>query len=363
MKRLILCGLLGILACGAYLIGAAAPSPRDMRGSADKAFAAGNFKDAFINYEKLATDPNDEPGKVSHDLTQGILSLQRLGRSDEVDDFREKTIAAHGKNWRLLQTAAESLLAGETHGFIVAGKFYRGNHRGNDGKQVFTVERDRVRSLQLMQQGIDAVADEPNKDERGSFYFALADILMNTRFGGGAWQLQTLTDLSKLPDYEDGYPAYMYGNGNTRGAPVNADGTPVYHKLPKSWKEAATDGERWRWCLMQASEMSPEYASRATYTFAEFLRGQFDVQSMAQFGYSFGRHAGGGAESDDDTKKDESGPFAVSTLSEDETIARLASGIKRYKLPFEFNFIRLFQTLADTGKGQYQELALNMLGQ
>jgi alpha-2-macroglobulin len=363
MKRLILCGFLGILACGAYLIGAAPPSPRDMRGSADKAFAAGNFKDAFINYEKLATDPNDEPGKVSHDLTQGILSLQRLGRSDEVDDFREKTIAVHGKNWRLLQTAAESLLAGETHGFIVAGKFYRGNHRGNDGKQVFTVERDRVRSLQLMQQGIDAVADEPNKDERGSFYFALADILMNTRFGGGAWQLQTLTDLSKLPDYEDSYPAYMYGNGNTRGAPVNADGTPVYHKLPKSWKEAATDGERWRWCLMQASEMSPEYASRATYTFAEFLRGQFDVQSMAQFGYSFGRHAGGGPESDDDTKKDESGPFAVSTLSEDETIARLASGIKRYKLPFEFNFIRLFQTLADTGKGQYQELALNMLGQ
>jgi hypothetical protein len=332
-----------------------------MRASADKAFASGNFKDAYINYEKLATDPTDEPGKVSHDLTQGILALQRLGRSDEVDDFREKTISAHQKNWRLLQTAAQSFLTGETHGFIVAGKFYRGNRHGNDGKQVFAIERDRVRSLQLMQQGIDAVADEPNKDERGSFYFTLADMLMNTRFGGGAWQLQTLTDLSKLPDYDEGYPAYMYGGASNRGAPVNADGTPVYHKLPKGWKEAATDGERWRWCLLQASEMSPEYASRATYTFAEFLRGQFDVQSMAQF--SFGRRAGPGPESDDDTKKDETGPFAVSTLTEDETIARLASGIKRYKLPFEFNFIRLFQTLGDTGKGQYQELALNMLGQ
>ena len=81
---------------------------------------------------------------------------------------------------------------------------------------------------------------------------------------------------------------------------------------------------------------------------------------MAQYGYMSRR--GIGPESDDDTKKDESGPFAVSTLAEDETIARLASGIKRFKLPAEFNFIHIFQTLSDTGKAQFAERATDELG-
>ncbi len=368
-----------IISVGSYLAFAVAAdqNPAEMRTNAVRAMQAGNFKDAYEGgFARLAVDPADDPAKVSEDLTNGIMCLIRLGRGDEVDGFREKTIAAHVTNWRLLETAAQSCINGETYGFIVAGQFYRGNHRGNDGKQVMTLERDRVRALQLMQQATAQQANEGDKNAVGQFYFNFAEMILDNRYGNGAWRLQYLTDLTKLPDYEEGF-RYYNGN-NVRGAPVNPDGTPVFHKLPRSWADAATDGERWRWCLDQASHASPGMAARSTYVFADFLRSQFDVQTMANsgFGRFVGRgrgledgmpRAGGGGgsgpTSDDDTRKDESGPYAVRTLTEDETIARLANGIKRFKLPFEFNFIRLFQSLGDVDKSTWGEQSLNMLGQ
>ena len=65
---------------------------------------------------------------------------------------------------------------------------------------------------------------------------------------------------------------------------------------------------------------------------------------MAYYGRYFGR------QSRDDGKKDESGTYELHTLSEDETIARLASGIKRFKLPDEFNFIKIYQDLKRNDK-------------
>ena len=64
--------------------------------------------------------------------------LAQLGRSDEVDDFREAVVEVHKENWRLLQAAAESYLNDPAHfGFIVAGKFHRGQHQGG-GRYVAT---------------------------------------------------------------------------------------------------------------------------------------------------------------------------------------------------------------------------------
>ncbi len=41
------------------------------------------------------------------------------------------------------------------------------------------------------------------------------------------------------------------------------------------------------------------------------------------------------------------GIWALDTLGEDETIARLATGIKRFKLPDEQNFIKLYQQVVE----------------
>ena len=358
MTRLILLAAFAVIVTGSIFFAAASvPNPVELRSTAKKAFDAGNFKDAYSGYAALALDPDDDRLQVSDDLTQAIQCLGRLGRSDETDDFREKAIALHAKNWRLLWTAAKSYLENENYGYVVAGKFYRGNHRGNDGRMVSAAERDRVRALQLMRQAVAESADANDKDALGEFYLSYADILLDNRFGDGAWRLQFLTDLSKLPDFDE---QFRYFNGQVRGAPVDEKGQPIFYQVPDSFEKATTDGQRWRWCLVQAQQISPAMAGRATFTLASFLHSQFGVQTMAQGGYGglFGR---GG--DDDDTKKDESGPFAVNSLSETETIARLANGIKRFNLPPEFNYIKLLQKVADTDKTSAGEESLDLLAQ
>jgi uncharacterized protein YfaS (alpha-2-macroglobulin family) len=341
------------LACLGAAVAATQP---ESRASAGKALKNGNWKDAYDMLSKLALDPQDDPARVTEDFNSAIACLQRLGRVNEVDAFREKVIVAHAKNWRLLWTAAQSYQTVEWYGFMIAGQFERGGHRGGDGKQVSAMQRDRVRSLQLFEQAAKQLAESKDKVAADHFWASFADTLMNTRQGGGAWQLQFLSDLTKLPDYDE--MEQFYGRGrrggfgggfvsdSAQGAPVDEAGNPVYHKIPPSWEAAKTDGERWRWCLVQLSETSADNAARAQQMLARFLQGQFDVGTLQQFGGLLPRKGG-------PDEKDESGPYAVSTLAEDETIAQLATGIKRFKLPDEFNFIKIYKDLVAGGRANY----------
>jgi alpha-2-macroglobulin len=307
----------------------------------------GNVKDALQGFKKLALDPNDEPGKVAEDMNNAIACLQRLNSLDEVDEFREKVVEVHSKNWRLLSAAAQSVANDQHYGYIVAGKFERGYRRG-EGRYVSSQQRDRVRALQLMNKAKEMVKDEPANKEAAQCYMQFANLFLHT---GQPWQLQTLTDLSVLPDYDD---PYQMGYGG-QGAPVDADGKPVFYHAPKSYAAASNDGERWRWLMLQAQELDAQRTGEVMTTFAQFLQSQFDVRTIA----GFGRFAGG----DDDDDGNESGPYAVSTLAEDETIARLASGIKRFKLPDEFNYIKIYQQLARENTGGQGLNALQQLGQ
>ena len=64
-------------------------------------------------------------------------------------------------------------------------------------------------------------------------------------------------------------------------------------------------------------------ANEVRWIFAQFLRNQFGVQTMARYGMLLGRRG-----DDSDTEKDESGTYALHTLGEDETIARLATVLR-----------------------------------
>src|SRR5262249_15029448 len=121
-------GVLGVTLVVAFAavwwVAAAPPSPQEQRDQSAKTMKAGNFKDAYEGFRKLALDPNDDRVQVGQDLEMAIQCLQHLGRSDEIDDFREGVIEVHKQNWRLRETAAQSLVNNEHYGFIVAGKFY-----------------------------------------------------------------------------------------------------------------------------------------------------------------------------------------------------------------------------------------------
>jgi uncharacterized protein YfaS (alpha-2-macroglobulin family) len=341
-----------LVAAGAvlWLGGAEKPSAADQRARWTKSYGAGNYKDAYEGFRKLALDPNDDPVQVVEDLKFGVNCLQMLGRLDEIDDFREAVIRAHAKNWRLLDAAAQTYADTAHFGYIVAGKFARGNKRGG-GRYVSSMQRDRVRALQLMHQALELTKTETDKAALAQFFIHFANLLVQ---GGGyyePWRLQYLTDLPKLPDYEEGY---YWGRGDQRGAPVDAAGQPVFYHIPKSYAAAQNDGERWRWMLAQAVEFAPDRQSEVDLLFANFLWNQFGVQTMAGHNVLF---------QGDDGRKNQSGTYALHTLGEDETIARLATGIQRFKLPDEFNWIKIFQRIAGQGKSNWGELARNALAQ
>ncbi len=348
------------LTCLGFAYAATQP---ETRASANKAMTDGNWKDAYDTFSKLALDPANDTEELHADFNNAVACLQRLGRTNEIDAFRDKAIATHKDSWRFKWTAAKSFQNGESYGFIIANEFYRGGHRGEGGRQVSAVGRDRVRALRLMDEAARLLdpAEEPTL--AGGFYFELAEMLLNSRQGGGAWQLQFLTDLSKLPDYEEFDPNYGWRHGHdlggNQGAPVDEAGTPIYHKLPASWAAAKTDGERWRWCLEQSADAAPTFVGRARYTFAQFLQSQFDVTTMLHGGYGAAALLGRGGAGE----KDESGPYAVSTLADDETVARLATGVKRFKLPDEFNFIKVFQDLVARNPEGWGQLAGESLAQ
>lgn len=337
------------LSVGVYWLAAAdTPAQRD---ALMKTFQAGNYKDAYEGLRKLALDPKADPALVGQDLTTALQCLQNLGRVDEIDEFREGVIAAHKSNWRLLQTAAETYQNIEHFGFIVAGQFSRGHKRGG-GRWVSAMQRDRTRALQLMQQALPAAEKAQDKPAVAQFHFNFANMLLNGSGYHEPWRLQYLTDLTQLPDYEEGN--HYYG-GNNRGAPVDAEGNPVFHKMPASYAKAQSDGERWRWNLAMTAELAPARVNEIDMHFAGFLRSQFGVQTMAAWGYHFGAQ--------EDKKDEKTGTFALHTLNDDETIARLATGVKRFKVPDEFNWILIYGRVAGRGKTHYGEQARDTLAQ
>ncbi len=341
MERFRLCIFVLLAALSVMLIGdvdrVAGEDPA-LRTKAAQQMKDGNWKDAYESFSQLALDPADNPLLVGDDLNDALTCLGRLGRVEEVDAFREKVITTHAGNWRLLHTAAQSYLNTVHNGFIIAGNFSRGGHRGG-GKAVNAYERDRVRALQLMQQASEVATRDRDADALGQFYLSFAEMLLGNRGWSEAWRLQYLTDLTVLPDYDEGY---WYGGRNPqRGAPVDENGTPVYYSVPKSWQDARNDGERWRWAQQRAVDLSPGLAASVKWGFAQFLQAQFGPQTMAQYDWYFR------GQTTDDSKGNESGPYALFTLGDDETIARLATGIKRFKLPDEFNYHKIYQQLAD----------------
>ena len=87
-------------------------------------------------------------------------------------------------------------------------------------------------------------------------------------------------------------------------------------------------------------------------SWAAFCLSQFGTQTLAEFGFPT---------SSGDGRPEDSGIFALDTLKDDETIARLASGVKRFTLPDEFNPIKIYQAIAESGKSDQGEQAFYAL--
>lgn len=105
--------------------------------------------------------------------------------------------------------------------------------------------------------------------------------------------------------------------------------------------------------LVEAASADPGLLNSTRSSLATFLVYQFGTQSLTQIAFGDGTHGA--------VPPEASGPYALATLTDEETIARLASGIKRFKLPDEFNPIKIFETIAADPKTGHGEEALNSL--
>jgi uncharacterized protein YfaS (alpha-2-macroglobulin family) len=323
-----------------------------LRKQAQQAFSAGNWKDAYQLYQKLCLAVTNDPKLIGHDLVQAWQCLRQLNRLSELDAFREEVIEKHFNNWRLIKAAAGSYSQNNHWGYLVAGEFHRGQHRGG-GRYVNAIQRDRVRALQLFNHALELTSAEPSRAEIGDFYLEYARTIIQYSGHHQAWRLQYLTDLKSLPDYE---PGHGYGYRDiTPGAPVDSEGKPVLHKIPSSFKASKSDGERWRWLMAKAAELNPGLDSHVKYTFASFLHQQFGVQTLSVYSHYFARTH---AVVEENSIQADAGPYEVHTLTDNESLARLANGVRRFDLPGEFNYIRLYNEIARSQDQGYVDDAL-----
>jgi len=326
-----------------------------LRKQAQQAFSAGNWKDAYQLYQKLCLAVANDPKLIGNDMVQAWQCLRHLNRLSELDAFREEVIKKHFNNWRLIKAAAGSYSQNNHWGYIVAGEFHRGQHRGSS-RYVNAIQRDRVRALQLLNRALELTSAEPSRNEVGDFYLEYARTIIQYSSNQQAWRLQYLTDLSTLPDYEPGH-GYGYG-GISQGAPVDSEGKPVLHIIPSNFNASKSDGQRWRWLMAKAAELNPSLDSHVKYTFASFLHQQFGVQTLSAYSHYFARPR---AVMEENSIQADAGPYEVHTLTDNESLARLANGVRRFDLPGEFNYIRLFNEIARSPGQGYVGDALKTL--
>ncbi|MDR1494049.1 MAG: alpha-2-macroglobulin [Planctomycetaceae bacterium] len=300
----------------------------------EKYFQAGLHKEAFDALKIWTLDPQADPKTVGQGFQLAASCLLSLNRVAEIDDYRHSVIDVHRKNWRLLQAAAKTLTQYDHTGTIIDGKFVRGRQRQT--QFVNDTERSRVQALQLLVLAAPLALEDDNKQDTAGFFIAFSEILNNNY--AEAWRLQILTDLSTLPDYEEGW-----GRPLTSLAPTDADGLPVYYDVPESFEAAKNDGERWRWCLETAAENDRERLKDALLIRANFAESQFGTRTLNDYNFFFHTRQ------ENQTEK-ESGVFALHTLGDHETIAKLANGVKRFQLREDNNYILLNKQLAELGR-------------
>lgn len=304
------------------------------------------------------TDSDVRSDSLSRGLELCRTALDALGRSAELEQLCEKTVEAHPDDWRVLETAARQYGAMPSMGVLRDGQFIRNEWAGSN--TLDSSDRDRVRSLQLYTQAMpllerDRASGKADAEQVFNFYSEFAEAYYNipkTR-----WLL--LTDLTKLPDYKS-YPGGWYGSVY---APVDEEGNPIFYDVPESFETAQNDGQRWRFLLDRAAKSNAPQAPSILIRYACFLTSQFGTETLSEFGPLFDRNG----------EEDEKGTSlfdavgSLATLGDDETIARLASGIKRFRFPDGQNPIAILRSLVD-GEGdgesniEYRRAAADELG-
>lgn len=268
--------------------------------------------------------PKTDSGQLAEFYRQALFRLSNLNEPDQYDVLLNLVKTKYSGNIDVLTAMADLRHNITSYGYRIGDRFTRGENRSGTGEMLSSKERDRVFMLKLF---LAAMHDPKNSSRKlpEKFYLAFAKLL--TPDASQSWKLQNLTDLhAPLPDYRsrwEGEPSMP--------SPVNPDGSPVFYSVPASFDTAKNDGERIRFLLGKAGKDGELFR-------ADFLRQQFDPSGTWKWNYRVLYQS------------TEDGIQFLNSLSDDGTLAYLANGFQRIRLPEDQNYIRIFQKYGEHEK-------------
>ena len=280
-----------------------------------------------------------KPAATGELLDATLQSLRQLGTADqEQTEVIEAAAQAHAKKPEMLLAAGKAYLFLQHTGTLVDGVFVRGRTSDYNNRKG-TELKDRVRSAQLIEAAWKSLPAEADNALRHNVLSALAEALnFHEDDFASAWSLLHLTDLTALPDYDDESGL----DEPASGYPVDTQGNPIFFRAAESWESAKNDGERLLWIFQTQTKLGPEQDREARAALALLAKTWFSVQTLADYGFRF--------DAGEDEAAIKNGIATLHALKDDETVAKLATGPKRFNLPEEADFLRLFQALADDTK-------------
>ena len=318
---LALCMFAAVLSCvGAIHVALGA---QGSFGTAKDLMKKGNFAEAYAAYTNVVFGAEKtSDGDRAQAVLDAARCLSKVNRVNEVEPLLAKVRRERGEfPVRLACVQALGELPGL--GDMTKGVFTR-HSRGYGSYS--SVERDRVTRLRWLEELMPNLAKQTELRQRWFWNEVEDSLSRNERTGKCAWKLQELTDLSTTPEITRRERQWWMGDFEQGRAPVDAAGEPVFHALPSSWAEAKTDGERWRYANAARAEVDGAGRSESDLCMVLFAQQQFGVQTLQGAGNISGLVS------------------ELKSLAEDESIARLANGVRRFKLPK--NYLRL---LRETG--------------
>ena len=291
-----------------------------LRKQATELEKQGDWREAYLLRVKLLREVSDP--ESGQDLDQALGSQRKLRETENFDALMAELTESKKDNPDFMAAAGNAFLGGNGHyGQLLDGKFQRGGSDGG-GEYRQVAEQDRIRALQCYIEALRTV--KKGEENEINVLRSIGAALTNSRIGAGRiWQLYLSTDLKATPDYSENIDIIT-----SEGSPTDADGNPIWIDVPESWEAAKSDGERWRWIMKEITRINPKEGITEQLKWLQFCRDHYDVNTLASYGWW-----------NQADVKERDGILQTSTLKETETIARLASGVKRFTLRKDYQFI------------------------
>ena len=287
----------------------------------------GHFAEAYVAFTNVVF-AQDGVSVTDGDRAQALLDAPRclanLKRFDEAEPLLDKALLER-KEFAVHVAYSQAIGELPHYGKMVKGVFSRENEwRGHYS----SVEHDRVKRLKCLEAIMPEVSKQTKLRQRWFWNEVVGALEMNERNRGAAWKLQELTLLTEVPLIEEknGWSRSDFEEGF---APVDENGEPIFYEVPRTWAVAKNDGERWMFANAMRADVDEAGRRNSARSLGDFAENQFGVHKLRGEG---------------DLEKLIGD---LRSLDDDETITRLANGVKRFKLPVEYNYLRMWRELGD----------------